>query len=795
MEYNDKSLKKLEFDKIITQLSSHCNFAPSHELAEALCPSSVSLEAARLLAETDEARELLRFYPLFSCGGLWDVRPHLRKAEIGGILEPSELVELSALCRAGRTVKSFFSEVKGNFPILTSLGRSLVIIKTIETAVEKAIGPDMSINDGASERLASIRHKKRVKADQVRSRLDSLIKNPNTAKFLQDPIITIRDGRYVVPVKQEYRGQISGVAHDMSSSGATLFIEPLAVMELNNELAALAQEETDEIAAILRGLTLVVSRFSEEIRADVVMLAQLDFILAKGQLSYDMDGAAPTVNENGRIRLIKARHPLIPAKQVVPVDLQLERKVTAMVITGPNTGGKTVTLKTIGLLTVMGLAGLHIPAETGSEIACFDHVCADIGDEQSIEQSLSTFSSHMRNIVDILSLANRRCLLLFDELGAGTDPTEGAALAMSILKFVQDSGAKCVATTHYSELKAFAYNTPGFVNASMEFDLATLSPTYRLIMGLPGKSNAFDISRRLGLPESIITDAAASLSSDDAAVAAMLSNLEDMRRELAVEKERAAAFASSAAGREQHLREKEQQLAARESEMLRKANEKAQAIIDQTLAQSRALFEEQQARVNEQQSAQRVWQESQRKLKSLRQQLEEEAPAPVYAGQAPKSVKLGDGVFLPRLNQHGSVLSLPNKEGEVTVQVGVLKMTAKLADLRLSKEDKPKPQRKGHLSRGGESTSGLTMRKSASVDANLDLHGLDTMEALPLLDKYIDDAFIAGLRTVQINHGRGTGALRNFVHEYLHGNRLVKAYRDGSYHEGGIGVTSVELNI
>ena len=793
MNMDERSLKKLEFDKIIDRLSGHCHFAPSREMAESLRPVKDSYEAGRLLAETDEARELLRLYPLFSCGGLWDVRPHLHKAEIGGVLDPEELVEIAALCRAARTTKVFFSEIKGNFPALTGLGRSLVFIRTVESGVEKAIGPDMSINDDASERLYSIRRKKAAKADQVRSRLDSLIKNPTTARYLQDPIITIRDHIYVVPVKQEYRGQIAGVVHDTSGSGATLFVEPLAVMELNNELTALGREEEEEIAAILRGLTLVVSRFAAEIRADMVMLAHIDFILAKGQLSYDFDGAAPKVGDSGSIRLIKARHPLIPADKVVPVDVQLDRGLSAMVITGPNTGGKTVTLKTIGLLTCMGLAGLHIPAETGSEIACFDRVCADIGDEQSIEQSLSTFSSHMTNIVSILAAADSRSLLLFDELGAGTDPTEGAALAMAILKHVQSLGAKTVATTHYSELKAFAYNTPGFINASMEFDVSTLSPTFRLLMGTPGKSNAFEISRRLGLPESIIQEAAANLSSDDAAVAAMLSNLEDMRRELAAEKEKAAAYASSAAGREKRLREKERELAAKEAEVLRRANAKAQQIVDDTLERSRQVFREEQERIEQQQSAQKAWQESQRKLKSLRQQLEEETPEPVFAGEAPTAVRLGEAVFLPRLNQHGSVVALPDKEGQVTIQLGVIKMKVPLSDLRLSQFDPT--EKKGRRRGSGNTTADMTFRKSVSVESTLDLHGMDTMEALPVLDKYIDDAFIAGLRTVEINHGRGTGALRNFVHDYLRGHRLVKDYRDGSFHEGGIGVTIVELNI
>ena len=790
---NEKSLKKIEYDKIVAMLAEQCGFAVSREQAAALQPAATAYEASLRLAETDEARELLRLHPLFTLGGLWDVRASLRHAEIGGVLEPEALVNLAALCRAARTTKSFFSEVKGSFPILCGLGRSLNLLRTVESAVEKAIGPDLSILDHASERLAGIRRKQAAKSEQVRSRLDSLIKNPNTARFLQDPIVTIRDGRFVVPVKQEYRGQIAGVAHDMSSSGATLFIEPLAVMELNNELTALKHEEEEEIAAILRALTLVATNFAAEIQANLTLLSQLDFILAKGRLSHLMDGSAPRVNESGMIRLTRARHPLIPANRVVPVDLTIGRDIAAMVITGPNTGGKTVTLKTIGLLTCMALAGLHIPAEPGSEIACFDAVWADIGDEQSIEQSLSTFSSHMTNIVEILAAADERSLILFDELGAGTDPTEGAALAMAILKHTRARGAKTVATTHYSELKAFAYNNPGYINASMEFDIATLSPTYRLMMGMPGKSNAFEISRRLGLPERIIADAADSLTGDDVAVAAMLANLEDMRRELAAEQERAAGLAAAAAEREARLREQEQQMQAREAAILRKAHQEAQRLIDETLAKSKALFDEQQKKLAEKQSAQRVWQESQKKLKSWREQMEEEAPEPVFAGSAPKEVRLGDYVFLPRLNQYGNIVALPDSGNEVTVQIGVIKMKAKLAEIRLA--DAEKVERR--LKKRGRGMSGgdVAMRKSAQVSPSLDLHGLDTMEALPVLDKYIDDAFIAGLKTVEVNHGRGTGALRNFVHDYLRGHRLVRGYRDGSYHEGGIGVTIVELNV
>lgn len=785
-----KTLTKLEYDKITALLAEYCGFAVSREQAQALQPVNDVYEAGQLLAETTEAREILRLNPLFALGGLWDIRSSLRQLEIGAILQPEELVHLASLCRAARISKAFFSELKGSYPIIQSLGKSLTILRTIESAVDKAIGPELNINDNASEKLANIRRKSRDKSERIKERLDSIIKNPNTAKYLQEPIVTIRENRYVVPVKQEYRGQIAGIAHDMSSSGATIFIEPLGVLELNNELAVLHREEEDEITAILRALSLVAVGFMEELRANLVILARLDFIFAKGKLSNEMDAMAPRLNADGSFRLVKARHPLIPAARVVPVDIHLDKDIAAMVITGPNTGGKTVTLKLVGLLTCMALSGLHIPVDSGSEIGCYEAVFADIGDEQSIEQSLSTFSSHMKNIVTILSTADAQSLVLLDELGAGTDPTEGAALAMAILDHLKARGSRVIATTHYSELKAFAYNTPGFINASMEFDVATLSPTYRLIMGTPGKSNAFEISRLLGLPEEIIAAAEAGLSTEDVAVTAMLANLEDARRELAQQQEKIEKAEVYARTKEDYLRRQEQKLAAKQADIIRKANLEAQKIIDETRAKSKALFEEEQRKIAAKESAQRTWQEAQRKLKNWREQLEEEIPEPVFAGSAPQQVKSGDYVHLPKLNQYGYVLSEPDSDGEVFVQVGVIKLKAKLDELRAAH---PEKQRKN--SRRGAGNSGtIAMNKASSVEPVLDLHGFDTLEAEPILDKYLDDAFIAGLRTVEINHGRGTGALRKFVREYLKDHRLVKGYHTAANNEGGLGVTVVELN-
>ncbi len=786
----EKSLQKLEYDKILAQLANYAGFALSREKILELQPSIYEQEAKQNLAETDEAREILRLYPAFTLGALWDIRAPLKHLEIGGILEAENLLHIADFCRAVRQTKSFFSELKGNYPQMSSIGHSLMILKSVESAVEKSIGADGQILDHASERLAQLRRRMRQASERVRERLDNLIRNPNTNRYLQDNIVTMREGRYVVPVKQEYRAQIAGVVHDMSSSGATLFIEPMAVMELNNELAQLGREEQAEIAAILRGLSLLINGFCAEIKANLQFMAHLDFLLAKGKLSHAMDGLAPKIVKGGAIRLNQARHPLIDPNLVVPIDIVLDNKQTAMIITGPNTGGKTVSLKTVGLLTAMALSGLHIPVDEGSIISVFSNILADIGDEQSIEQSLSTFSAHMVNIVDILDIADYQSLVLLDELGAGTDPTEGAALAMAILENLQKRGLRLVATTHYSELKAFAYNHPGFINASVEFDVATLSPTYRLLMGVPGKSNAFEISRRLGLTEHIIEAAGEFLSTEDAEVAALLSNLEDLRRQVAQEKEEAAKAAAIVTVREKKLHEANRQAEADKVKIIEKAHQDAKKILEDTLAKSKGIYQDIVAKAKTEQEATRAFQEAQRKLKTLKQQLEDELPKPIMAGSAPKNLSLGDYVYLPKLRQKGNVITLP-LNGEVGVQIGAMKLKVKLDELRLSE---PEPEKRPTM-RKAATGSNIAFSKAQSVDMEVNLHGMDSLDALDTLDKYIDDAFIAGIKTVRINHGKGTGVLKKVVKDYLRKHRLVKSYRQGDYHEGGIGVTMAELDL
>jgi len=782
----------LEYDKILFQLAGYTSFAVSRELAENLLPATGVAEATERLVETDEAAAVLTLYPSFSLGGVWDIRSSLAHLQIGGVLTVEELINIAATARAARQSKQFFSELKGKYPIVCGLGRDLVMLKTIESAVEKAIADDGSINDNASDRLSSIRRRKRQAADRIKERLDSLIKNPQTAKLLQDPIVTIRDNRYVVPVKQEYRGQLAGIVHDMSASGATLFIEPLAVMEQNNQLQQAAREEEEEIAAIMRALSMVVNSFSAELQLNISLLARLDFVFAKGRYSYLLEGMAPKISDSGVISLTQARHPLIAADKVVPIDVTIDKKTAAMIITGPNTGGKTVTLKTVGLLTLMGLAGLHIPTKSGSEISYFNKVFADIGDEQSIEQSLSTFSSHMANIVKILAQADEKSLVLLDELGAGTDPTEGAALAMAILEHLQKCRSKVLATTHYSELKAYACNNPATINASVEFDLATLSPTYRLLTGVPGKSNAFEISRRLGLKDSIVDTAASFLSSEDVQITAMLANLEDMRRELTNQKRQLDTALAECAEREQHLRDQEQHGERERAEALIEANHQAQQLVAATMDQCSDLYQQirKQASVDTA-AAQKSFQQAQVELKKMKKKAEQEKPELPIAGEAPRQLLVGERVFLPRLNNEAVVLKLSDSDGQVLLQVGALKLKYAFSDIRLIDEDKTASIRSFGSGRFGK----IQMEKALAVKSEIDLHGLEVLEAVNVLDKYIDDAFIAGAKKVKIIHGRGTGALRKGIREYLQGHRLVKSFKDGEYNDGGIGATIVELDV
>ena len=780
----NKYWHKLEFDKIMAMLAEECSFSMTKEMAFEIKPKK-NIEKVKLtLAETTEAVDIMRLYPMYSIGPVSDIRAALKRAELGGSLNIKELVSIADTCRAARQNKDFFSQLKGQFPLLQGYAHNISLFKTVETAVERAITPEMTIADTASERLYNIRRRKNTHQSRIKERLDNFIKNPNTSKFLQEPIVTIRDGRFVVPVKQEYRASVSGVVHDISSSGATLFVEPMAVMEANNELHKLEIEEQDEISAILRALTNVVAGFKDEIESTLYALAKLDFIFARAGLSVKMNGSAAKINEDGIINLKKARHPLI-GSSVVPIDVHLDKELKTMVITGPNPGGKTVTLKTVGLLTLMSLSGLHIPADVGSEVAYFDQIFADIGDEQSIEQSLSTFSAHMTNIVYILGHADFNSLILLDELGSGTDPTEGAALAMSILEHLYKIGAKVCATTHYSELKSFAYNKKGFINASVEFDVETLRPTYHLLMGIPGKSNAFEISKKLGLDDTIIGRANSFLTADEQQVADLITNLEENNLKAEENRKETEIKLAEAVERERQLKEKEVELHNKEAAIIRRAHEEALDIVKKARTESEELYQTLKDQLKDAKNMGKDVQKTRQKMKRLQSKHHEAIPEEKYLGTAPVKVDLGQRVEIPKYHQRGTVLSLPDAKGELQVQVGIMKINVNINDLRIDKTRDDK-ERKYY-------TNQVRSNKAKEISPELDLRGMTLDEAMEALDKYLDDAFLTNIKQVRIIHGKGTGALRAGLTPYLQKHRLVKKIRMGDYHEGGIGVTVAEL--
>ena len=779
-----KYWNKLEYPKIVERLADYASFEVSRELLLALQPKREPAAARREIDATTEGVELLRLHPLYTCGTCRDIRDALRRVELGGALDVTQLIAVADTCRASRLNKEFFSQLKGHFPQLVEQAHKLGIFRTIETAVDKAVGPDGQIADGASVRLSGIRQRIRMYEGQIKERLDNFIKNPNTAKFLQEPIVTLRGGRFVVPVKQEYRSSVAGAVHDVSGSGATVFVEPLAVMQANNELARLRAEEEDEIAAILRALSAVVASFGEELERSLWGMAKLDFVMAKARLAYAMEAVPCQLNSGGLINLKQARHPLIPGR-AVPIDVKLDSKLRVMVITGPNTGGKTVTLKTVGLLTLMALSGLHIPAEVGSTLSFYSKIFADIGDEQSIEQSLSTFSAHMTGIVDILRQADEDSLVLLDELGSGTDPTEGAALAMSILEHLHRLGAKTLATTHYSELKSFAYNKSGYINASVEFDVETLSPTYRLLMGIPGKSNAFQIADKLGLQPEIIERANSFLTTDEQQVAELISGLEENRLQAEQARQEADLRLAEVAEQQRQLQNREIELANREAEIITKARLQAAEIVSESRRQAEELYQQMKSELKNAAPQNKSVQGARTKMRQLQEKLQNDLPAKRYQGEAPDRVELGQAVEIPKLHQSGIVITLPDQRGELQVQIGVMKVNVKLSDLR------PDKRREEKESTGR--TKMMMMSKARSISTEIDLHGMTVDEATHELDKYLDDAYLANLRQVRVIHGRGTGALKNGVMAYLRKHPLVARATPAPFSEGGIGATVVEF--
>ena len=790
-ELFEKSIRTLELPAVLEKLAAKAVSQAAKDRCLKLTPSTDVEEVLRLLDETDAAKERLGLHGSPSFSGVKDVSAALTRADHGGMLNTRELLDIAGVLTASRRVSDYDAQRQGGETVLDRLFASLHTNKYLEEQIRSAILDEETIADTASSELADIRRKMRLAASKGRQILQRIISSPSYAKVLQEALITQRDGRFVVPVKAECKGSMPGLVHDISSSGATLFVEPMGVVQANNELKELEAREQKEIDRILRQLSAACAAQMENILWDYDILVHLDVIFARAQLSYQLNASRPEVRRRGGVTLRRARHPLLDQARAVPITVELGQQFDTLVITGPNTGGKTVTLKTIGLLCLMAQCGLHIPADSGTAVRVFHRVLADVGDEQSIEQSLSTFSAHMSNIVQILREVDDQSLLLFDELGAGTDPIEGAALAIAIIESARSQGALIAATTHYAELKTFAMTTAGVENASCEFDVQTLRPTYRLLIGIPGKSNAFAISRRLGLDESVIQAAQQQMDSDSVRFEDVLTQLEEKRQRL----EKAQAEAD----RLWRQREEDARKARTFREQMEKAKENARTkgeaeakrIVRQAQAQADEIFA-QLDQLRRQQQKQINFQELNDAKAAVRHSLNQaqealhlrsEPQEPVYAPSRP--IEVGDLVELPGVKMAASVLAV-NNDGTLLLQAGKMKMTVKAQQVRLPEGQ---PKKKPAAPVGGSPKLNLQSRASSE----LDIRGYETLEAESVVENYIDSAVMAKLGTVTIIHGKGTGALRKAVHEMLKRNKAVKSFRLGRYGEGEAGVTVVEL--
>jgi len=782
----ERTLRVLEFTKIREQLVSHTITDMGAELAAALIPDADLGLVTQALQETEEAHVILSHHgghPLIPCA---DVRRQLKLAEIGSTLSARALLDVAGLMRASRAARDVLVTDRENTPQLTALASRLSTHHRLESDIVSAILSEEEIADHASKELADIRRHIRQCNSRVRDKLNSMIHSSAFQKYLQETIITIRNDRFVLPVKQEYRANVPGLIHDQSTTGATLFIEPMAVVEINNDLKQWIAKEKAEIERILQAFSAEIAPLSDQLSANQDILARLDFAFAKAALSRTMFGVLPRVNGRGFMKIVRGRHPLLDPDTVVPSDLWMGDVFTSLVITGPNTGGKTVTLKTVGLFTLMAQAGLHVPADLGTELAVFDEVFADIGDEQSIEQSLSTFSSHMKNIVDILLRITPNSLALFDELGAGTDPTEGAALAQAVLGTLLEMKARTVATTHYSELKEYALTTPGVENASVEFNVETLRPTFRLSIGIPGKSNAFEISQRLGLPEAIIGKARELLSHDQIRFEDVIANAEYHRQVAQRERELAEEARQEMIRLREETEAQRKKLEESREQAVRKAKEEARRIIEKARGESEAIVSElkrmkKEGMATPEHEVQKLKQRLQQGLGEVQDALAQ----PVQRVTAPpRNLKPGDAVRLVHLGNDATVLSPPNAKGEVQVQAGVMKMKVHISQLELRKEEKPKERT--HI-------RSMVDVQHRAVAQEIDLRGMALDEALGEVDKFLDNAVLSALSIVQVIHGKGTGTLRTGIQSHLKKHPHVKSYRLGKYGEGEEGVTVVTL--
>ncbi len=762
---NPKSLRVLEYEKIKDMLRNEAGSLLGKEMIDELHPSGEIAEIKYMLGQTSEAVSLLMKHSQFPLGRVHDLSTHVRVAEIGSFLYPGQLLEVCDSLRTARRMKNFISkqrmEVEGGLPILGEYADYLTNLKPIEESIDNAISGENEVSDNASVALRKIRRDIENKNANIRKKLDSIIHSTQNQKYLQDAIVTIRQDRFVVPVKSEYKNMIKGLVHDQSSSGATLYIEPMAVVELNNQLKERKLDEKKEIERILTELTSTVGAFADEVRTNQKYLGILDFVVAKAKLALKMKAVEPKLNGRGAMNIKNGRHPLLDSKSVVPSNVWIGKEFTSLLVTGPNTGGKTVTLKTVGLLSLMTQSGLHVPADYGTEMAVFDSIYADIGDEQSIEQSLSTFSSHMTNIVDILENVTEKSLVLFDELGAGTDPAEGAALAMAILTKLYNRKIRTIATTHYSELKQFALVHEGMENASVEFDVETLSPTYKLLIGVPGKSNAFEISLKLGLSSEVIDSARALVKQDDIEFEEVLTSIEENRKTSEAERDEAIKLRLEMEKLKKKIVEKESRISTQRDKLVAEAKNEARAILKKAKDESEEIIKE--LRGLQTKSAKEKNKEIEKMRRKLRDNINDVAaaaiaePEEVYR-KIPKDLKLGQTVKVVNLGQKGNVVTLPDKDGELTVQIGIMKMKVKVKNLMLVDESATNDAPLAHKRARGSERKYVSAAKHMTTE--IDLRGKTLEEAEYELDKYLDDACLANLESVRVIHGKGTGALR-----------------------------------
>ncbi len=789
----EKTIRILEYNKILTKLEEQAGSEMAKKVVSGLRPFHEIPVIRDMLMETTEAVRLILHKGPLPLGGFYDIEDSLHRARKGGSLTMKQLLQIHFNLSLARRVTTFLKSDLPPLPVIQSIGEVIAVHKNLEDEIDRCILSEDEMADNASPELKQIRRAILRQNDALKSKINHIINSAENRTMLQDAIVTVRDGRYVIPVKQEHRGKFPGIVHDQSSTGATVFIEPQVIVNLNNELRQLELQEKAEIERILAELTARVAEHYHDLLNNQKLLVQLDVIMAKGKLSMLQHGEEPQISEDGELVLKEARHPLLDPKKVVPIDLSIGGSYNTLVITGPNTGGKTVTLKTAGLLSMMAQTGLHIPAAGGSRIPVWKDIFADIGDEQSIEQSLSTFSSHMTNIVDIVKHAGEGCLVLVDELGAGTDPTEGAALAIAILEDLEKKGAATIATTHYTELKKYAISTDGVENASMEFNVETLSPTYRLAIGVPGKSNAFEISQKLGLPGEIIETSRRLLDGGDIQFEEVISALEADKKAAEEERDEAVRLNQEMKIRKEELEQQAKKLEEKKTEILNKAKEEARQILQEAKDVSKEVQEElrELKKIESLGQRNRIFDENRKKLRDAAGKYREKVIREVNDNPvSAEELRLGDRVKVLSLGQNGEIVTLPDEKGELTVQVGILKAKVNLDDIMLIEGgaldvNRPRKVRKNYGS--------MYKTKTQNVSISIDVRGKSLDDAVMDVDKYLDDATMAGLKEVTIIHGRGEGILRKGLQEMMRSHKHVKRFRKGNFDEGGDGVTVVTL--